>query len=218
MTNDASHPGRPEPRRGSHRRRAGPLATGLTTARIAVGLIAAGLLAAACGGPACLGVANAGPTSSASPSASASGSALAYSQCMRAHGITKFPDPDSHGNLGLNAGPGTGIDPNSPQYKAADQACKHLMPAPNPSQAAQDRPALLRYARCMRAHGVTDFPDPDPQGGIQASPTPGSDLDPTTRFTRPPTMPASTTSRAVATAGRRKTQAGAGRERDAASA
>jgi hypothetical protein len=168
MRNDASHRGRAEPRRGS-RRRAGP---------VAAALIGVGLLAAACGGPAGPGVANAGPGSSASPSASASGSALAYSRCMRAHGITKFPDPDSHGNLGLNAGPGTGIDPNSPQYKAADQACKHLMPAPNPSQAAQDRPALLRYARCMRAHGVTDFPDPNPGGGIQASPTPGSDLDP----------------------------------------
>jgi hypothetical protein len=169
MKNDASHPGRAEPRRGSHRRRAGPLAAAL---------IAVGLLAAACGGPAGPAVANAGPTSGASPGASGHGSPLAYSRCMRAHGITKFPDPDSHGNLGINAGPGTGIDPNSPQYKAADQACKHLMPAPNPSQAAQDRPALLRYARCMRAHGVTDFPDPNPGGGIQASPTPGSDLDP----------------------------------------
>ena len=169
MRNDASHRGRAEPRRGSHHRRAGP---------VAAALIAVGLLAAGCGGPAGPGVANAGPASSASPSASASGSALAYSRCMRAHGITGFPDPDSHGNLGLNAGLGTGIDPNSPQYKAADQACRHLIPAPNPSQAAQDRPALLRYARCMRAHGVTDFPDPNPGGGIQASASPGSDLDP----------------------------------------
>jgi len=173
MKNDASHPGRPEPRRGSRRRRAGPLAAGP-----AIALIAVGLLAAACGGSPGPGVANIGPTSSASPSASGQGSALAYSRCMRAHGITKFPDPDSHGNLGLNAGPGTGIDPNSPQYKAADQACKHLMPAPNSSQAAQDRPALLRYARCMRAHGVTDFPDPKPGGGLEIKGSPGGDLDP----------------------------------------
>jgi hypothetical protein len=174
MKNDASRPGRAEPRRGNHRRRAGPLAAAL----IAVGLLAVGLLAAACGGPAGPGVANAGPTSSASPSGSAHGSALAYSRCMRAHGITKFPDPDSNGDLGLNAGPGTGIDPNSPQYKAADQACKHLMPAPNPSQAAQNRPALLRYARCMRAHGITDFPDPTPGGGLSIKASAGSDLDP----------------------------------------
>lgn len=168
MKNDASHPGRAEPRRGSHRWRAGPLAAAL---------IAVGLLAAACGGPAGPGVANAGPTSSASPSGSGHGSALAYSRCMRAHGITNFPDPDSNGNLTLNAGPGTGIDPNSSQYKAADQACKHLMPAPNPALAAKDRPALLRYARCMRAHGVTDFPDPTSGGGLAIKASPGSDLD-----------------------------------------
>ena len=168
MKNDASHPGRAEPRPGIHRRRTGPLAAAL---------IAFGLLAAACDGPAGPGVANAGPTSGASPSASASGSALAYSRCMRAHGITNFPDPNSHGNLVLNAGPGTGIDPNSPQYKAAENACKHLMPAPNSSQAAQDRPALLRYARCMRAHGITDFPDPRPGGGLQIQGSPGGDLN-----------------------------------------
>ena len=169
MKNDASHPGRREPGRGSHRRRAGPLATAL---------IAVGLLAAACGGSPGPGVANAGPASSASPSASGHGSPLAYSRCMRAHGITDFPDPDSNGNLGLNAGPGSGLDPNSPQFKAADQACKHLMPPPNLGQAAKDRPALLRYARCMRAHGMPDFPDPDPGGGLQIKASRGSDLDP----------------------------------------
>ena len=163
MRNDASHPGRAEPRRGSRRRRAGPLAAGL---------IGVGLLAAACGGPAGPGVANAGPASSASPSASASGSALAYSRCMRAHGITKFPDPDSHGDIGINAGPGSGIDPNSPQFKAADRACKPLLPAPNPSQAAKDRPKMLRYARCMRAHGIPDFPDPT-GGGFEFLPPAG---------------------------------------------
>jgi len=113
-----------------------------------------------------------------SPGPSGHGSPLAYSRCMRAHGITDFPDPDSNGNLGLNAGPGSGLDPNSPQFKAADQACKHLMPAPNLGQAAKDRPALLRYARCMRAHGMPDFPDPDPGGGLQIKASRGSDLDP----------------------------------------
>jgi hypothetical protein len=174
MKNDASRPGRAEPRRGNHRRRAGPLAAAL----IAVGLLAVGLLAAACGGPAGPGVANAGPTSSASPSTSGHASALAYSRCMRAHGITKYPDPDKNGDIGINGGPGTGLDPNSPQFKAADQACKHLMPAPNPSQAAKNRPALLRYARCMRAHGIPDFPDPNPQGGLAIKASQGSDLDP----------------------------------------
>jgi hypothetical protein len=171
MKNNDRHPGHRDPGRRSLRRRAGPRAAGLTA-----GLVAIGLLAAACGGSPGPGVANAGPASSASPTSSGHGSALAYSRCMRSHGITKFPDPDSNGNLGINGD--MGIDPNSPQFKAADRACKPLLPAPNPAQAQQNRPALLRYARCMRAHGVPDFPDPQPGGGIQASARPGSDLDP----------------------------------------
>jgi hypothetical protein len=97
---------------------------------------------------------------------------------MRSHGITNFPDPDSHGDIGINGGPGTGLDPNSPQFKAADRACKPLMPAPNASEAGKNRPALLRYARCMRAHGIADFPDPQSGGGgLQVSASAGSDLN-----------------------------------------
>jgi len=173
MKDEAGHLGHRDQRRGNHRRRAGPL-----TAALTIGLMAIAPLAAACGGQSGPGVAGAGPGGSgASPGSSGHGSTLAYSRCMRSHGITSFPDPDSNGTLALDAGPGTGIDPNSPQYKAADRACKPLLPVPDARQAARNRPALLRYAKCMRAHGVTDFPDPKPGGGIQIQSSPGSDLD-----------------------------------------
>ena len=134
------------------------------------------LLAAACSG----GSPNS-PAGAGSPAASGSTGALAYSRCMRAHGIKAFPDPNSQGGLDLNAGPGTGIDPSSPQYKAADQACKSLMPAQSPLSAAQQaamKAGNLRYAQCMRAHGISDFPDPNSQGQLQIQARPGSDLDP----------------------------------------
>ncbi|MCW2941256.1 MAG: hypothetical protein JWN00_4241 [Actinomycetia bacterium] len=51
---------------------------------------------------------------------------LKYSACMRAHGVLKFPDPTMDHGVGI-AVPGS-IDPNSPQFKAADQACRSLMP------------------------------------------------------------------------------------------
>ena len=35
---------------------------------------------------------------------------------------------------------------------------------------------FLKFASCMRSHGVPNFPDPSPGGGIQISP--GSGLDP----------------------------------------
>jgi hypothetical protein len=132
------------------------------------------LLAAACSGGS--------PNSSAGAGLpAASTSALAYSRCMRAHGIRAFPDPNAQGGINLNAGPGTGIDPQSPQYKAADQACKSLMPAQSPLSAAQQaaiKAGNLRYAQCMRAHGISDFPDPNSQGQLQIQAQQGSDLDP----------------------------------------
>jgi hypothetical protein len=45
-------------------------------------------------------------------------------------------------------------------------------------QAGPENPQALKYATCMRAHGVSDFPDPKPDGSTQIQPTPGSDLDP----------------------------------------
>jgi hypothetical protein len=130
------------------------------------------LLAAACSGGS--------PNSSAGTGPSAATGQLAYSRCMRAHGIKAFPDPNSHGDLSLNAGPGTGIDPNSPRYKAADQACKSLMPPSSlsPAQQAAMKAGNLRYAQCMRAHGIAGFPDPNSQGALQVQATPGTVLDP----------------------------------------
>jgi hypothetical protein len=145
----------------------------------------AGLLAAALG---CLTLAAAACSSPASPGTGAGpthGSAkqneLAYSRCMRAHGITSFPDPNAQGGLKLNAGPGTGLDPSSPQFKAANNACKSLLPSLgtlSPAQQAAVRARALKYSRCMRAYGISDFPDPNAQGGIALSPKPGGDLDP----------------------------------------
>ena len=48
-----------------------------------------------------------------------------FAQCMRAHGEPKFPDPTGNG-LSLH---GSGIDPKSPQFQAAKQTCRSLLPA-----------------------------------------------------------------------------------------
>jgi len=82
---------------------------------------------------------------------------LEFSQCMRAHGVSTFPDPTANG-LQLPAG----INPRSPAFKSAQQACSKYLPnkgAP-PATSARDRAAALAFARCMRSHGVTGFPDP----------------------------------------------------------
>jgi hypothetical protein len=56
---------------------------------------------------------------SASSSDSGKGNATAYSRCMRRHGVTNFPDPDSNGRIVINGGADddetTGGDMSSPQ-------------------------------------------------------------------------------------------------------
>jgi hypothetical protein len=56
--------------------------------------------------------------------------ALKFSQCMRAHGVPKFPDPTSNGAITIKAGPGSGIDPGSPQFQAAQKACQSIFGGP----------------------------------------------------------------------------------------
>jgi hypothetical protein len=58
---------------------------------------------------------------------------LRFSECVRSHGITQFPDPQSvNGNVRLVFTPSMGIDPNSPQFQAAETACQKFNPIPAP--------------------------------------------------------------------------------------
>jgi hypothetical protein len=94
---------------------------------------------------------------------------------MRSHGVPGFPDPNSRGA----STPGN-LDPSSPQFHAASQACRSLQPGGrifstsgagsiSPRQQAQ----LLAFARCMRSHGVPSFADPTARGL-----TPPAGIDP----------------------------------------
>jgi hypothetical protein len=55
--------------------------------------------------------------------------ALKYATRMRAHGVSKFPDPNvsSDGGTEIDVGSRLNVDPGSPQFKAADTACEHLL-------------------------------------------------------------------------------------------
>jgi hypothetical protein len=49
---------------------------------------------------------------------------LAHARCMREHGLD-FPDPtfDEHGGASVRIGRGSGIDPRSPKFQRAQEAC-----------------------------------------------------------------------------------------------
>ena len=134
------------PGRGRGRRRSWPR---WAPALAALALL--GLLATACGG---------GPSPAAGGGPTRAQAALAYARCMRAHGVPDFPDPDSSGQFN--------VDPHSAssQETAANHACNHLLNVGGQrDQRQQALGQLLEYARCMRAHGVPNFPDPHTTGG-----------------------------------------------------
>ena len=130
----------------------------VTRAGLVAVAAAAAVLAAGCGAAA--------PGSSSGGSA-AGGSAryqqaLAYSECMRAHGVPDFPDPDASGNIVQHVSGGQPPD-NGPRAQAADSTCHHLLPGGGAGRPGVQRRIvneLLRLATCMRAHGEPNFPDP----------------------------------------------------------
>ena len=137
-------------------------------------LIAISITLAACGrGSASPGVASVGSTTStttATGSTGGSGSsayedALADAKCMRAHGVANFPDPQSDGGF-IISGSGSSNPSHSPEFHSATQACEHLLQNGGQPSAGQAGPSAqaadLKYAKCMRAHGVLNFPDPGP--------------------------------------------------------
>jgi hypothetical protein len=157
------------------------------TGLVAVALIGIGVLAAACGGASFSpGVASLGKTttttgSSAAPSGS-SDSALAYTNCMRTHGEPNLPDVSIEGgSVHISASAGSGVDPSSPQFAAASNACKQLLPKSGSSEANTITPAdqadYLKAVACMRSHGFPDFPDPVFQNNSVTFNAHGSDID-----------------------------------------
>lgn len=99
-------------------------------------------------------------TSTGAVASSASGSKsrdIEFSECMRAHGVTNFPDPTANG-LQIPVS----VNSQSPAFRSAQHACRGFLPngGSPPATNPADRAAAVAFARCMRAHGLPDFPDP----------------------------------------------------------
>jgi hypothetical protein len=128
-----------------------------------VALVACSLLAAGgCGGSPAGNTAQLGATATTSDKYAGS---LAYSRCMRSHGVPNYPDPKQVGGGIQISGSPPGVDPQSPIFVLARQSCRHLLPdGGRPTNTDQQRGLnrMLRISRCMRAHGLSGFPDPTP--------------------------------------------------------
>ena len=146
-------------------------------------LFVAGLaiLAAGCGGgskpPS---VASLGPTTSTTTTTAGSGRSqstggskslgnfVKFAHCMASHGV---PVQVAHNGQGVQIGGNSagGPNPGSPQFQAAQKACQKYLPNGGPKQLtpaekAENMKTLLAMAKCIRAHGIPNFPDPNSQG------------------------------------------------------
>jgi hypothetical protein len=142
---------------------------------IMVCLAGAALSLSACGGTSSPG---AGGSTSPEDTAASNGKALEFATCMRSHGVPNFPDPTG-GRIDLqiqqtpNSTSVNGAQVSGPAFKSAMKSCQSYLPkgAPlTPAETAKARSQALAMARCMRSHGVPNFPDPvvqsGPNGGI----------------------------------------------------
>lgn len=126
------------------------------------------LLTAACGS----GTSSSSPSSSSPSPTSGTSSAgtggvsaayasdkLGLARCLRAHGVPNYPDPNASGQ----EPPGAKELIRTPQGQAAVGACSSWGNRISNDDAAQNQAAMgeyVRFAECMRAHGLPDFPDP----------------------------------------------------------
>jgi len=189
----------------ARRRRPGIVAgTGLTLL-LSFTLVALAACGSSGGGNGVVSLADPSAAPAASPSASVDPeeAMLAFSKCMREHGVdihvgTTAAGGSSGGSTveiggssdlgGAADAPQTGTKAFDPKtVEAADEACKGLLPAggmgdPNASMDPAVLDAMLAFAQCMRDNGV-DFPDPQSNGvGIQAIPIGGSGgIDPASK-------------------------------------
>jgi hypothetical protein len=95
--------------------------------------------------------------------------AVKFAECMRANGVSEFPDPDASGTLTIDeAINGSSLDPSTAAWKQAISACKDLEPPgfTGRKRSAQEQEAALKFAQCIRDNGVPDFPDPTPNGPL----------------------------------------------------
>jgi hypothetical protein len=161
------------PRSAGHRaawRRPGWRRAGLAAAAAGIALVASG-----CSG-------NGSSPKAASSIPDTYQATVAYSQCMQSHGDPGFPDPKQGpgGAWGYQQTPQTAEYFNGPGFDAASRACRKLQPdmalTPAEIQAAINQ--LLKISRCMRAQGITKFPDPTTKGGGVGIHIGGPGLDP----------------------------------------
>jgi hypothetical protein len=121
------------------------------------------LVAAACGSSSGSHVAQSGSSANQNR-------AVAFARCMRSHRVPNWPDPNSAGAFDKSKLTAQQLGAGPSEVQAAQTACQHLMPnggrGPSAARVQQVKAQGFAFARCIRSHGVRNFPDPDSTGRI----------------------------------------------------
>jgi hypothetical protein len=137
------------------------------------------LLTAACGGATHGSGGSPSGSSSSADESSAAVKLVAYAHCLTSHGVPgvsvsgddTLTIDSANGQMTLSGG--GGIPPQvadtSPALESAAKACNSLLPVggrklPSGQVSAQDLQQGLKYAQCLRKHGVPNMPDPSSNG------------------------------------------------------
>jgi hypothetical protein len=127
------------------------------TLRSLAALAIVALIAAGCSsGSSETGSSSATTTATATAKATARDKAVKFAECVRAHGVPHFPDPNAKGEFVF------GIDVSAAVWTKAVSACKALQPPGSLSakRTPKQQKLGLQFAQCVRQNGVKDFPDP----------------------------------------------------------
>ncbi|GAA4608540.1 hypothetical protein GCM10023107_87130 [Actinoplanes octamycinicus] len=101
-------------------------------------------------------------------------------QCLRDHGLTRMPDVElsPEGYLQFPAVDGYNWKDELRKHQDIIEACQSIEDRyppnafrPRQQYSADDLRKLAEYAKCLREHGIPDFPDPNAQGEFDVSGT-----------------------------------------------
>jgi hypothetical protein len=158
---------------------------------LAIVVAASCIVLAACSGPSSPHVASLGKSASVGgagtttvPASTATQSLDKWAACMRSHGDPNQADPTVDVNkviqITLPVGYAHGVSGGGPSCSAYLTAAETALRGGQPPE-APDQAVALKFAQCMRANGIPDYPDPSGNSNGQSSVvhvSAGSDLNP----------------------------------------
>jgi hypothetical protein len=151
------------PRRRTRRR----IALGATVAATVCGIIAVTALVRSSGS-----TPPAAPVASAAQARSGRDNVMLlwhhFAQCLRTHGYPQIADPTYLANGDVSFG-AQGLQAKQAVRTVGRTACRAQFaavqsPAANPPPSAADLHKMVLFSRCMRQHGIPDWPDPRADG------------------------------------------------------